>query len=265
MMKKTLLVVLLAVCCLSVGAQVGEHRSDFSVGVNGGYLWSRVNFVPSVSQAQRGAFTGGLSFRYVCEKYFKSICSLYGEVNFAQLGWKEDIRDLNDQRVVNTTTGQPEEFSYAINYVQVPLMARLAWGHERSGVNFFFQAGPQMGFCLSERSKTNFDVRKLDGGSPEPGNTLPAPNMDDRVNQVVAQDTMKVEHHFDYGIAAGIGVEFSHRKAGHFILEGRYYYGLGNIYGDSKLDYFGRSNFSNIVIKLTYLFDLARTKNDKIR
>jgi hypothetical protein len=52
---------------------------------------------------------------------------------------------------------------------------------------------------------------------------------------------------------------------GHFILEGRYYYGLGDIYGNSKSDYFGRSNFGQIVIKMTYLFDLIRTKNDKIK
>jgi hypothetical protein len=49
------------------------------------------------------------------------------------------------------------------------------------------------------------------------------------------------------------------------MLEGRYYYGLGDFYGNSKRDYFGRSNFSNIIVKLTYLFDIARTKNPKIK
>ena len=82
---------------------------------------------------------------------------------------------------------------------------------------------------------------------------------------MVAQDTMAVEKKFDYGIAAGLGVEFSHRKLGHFLIEGRYYYGLGDIYGNSKSDYFGRSNFGQIVIKASYLFDLVRTKNDKIK
>jgi hypothetical protein len=86
-----------------------------------------------------------------------------------------------------------------------------------------------------------------------------------RTSQVIAQDTMAVEKKFDYGIAGGIGLEFSHRKLGHFMIEGRYYYGLGNIYGNSKSDYFGRSNFGQIVIKATYLFDLVRTKNDKIK
>ena len=47
---------------------------------------------------------------------------------------------------------------------------------------------------------------------------------------------------------------------GHFLLEGRYYYGLGNIYGDTKRDYFARSNMGSIVIKMTYLFDIVKTK-----
>ena len=29
-------------------AQIGEHRSDFSVGVNGGYVLSSVGFTPRV-------------------------------------------------------------------------------------------------------------------------------------------------------------------------------------------------------------------------
>ena len=71
---------------------------------------------------------------------------------------------------------------------------------------------------------------------------------------------MAVEKKFDYGIAAGIGLEYTVPRVGHFLVEGRYYYGLGNIYGDSKRDYFGRSNFGNIILKMTYLFDITKTK-----
>ena len=71
---------------------------------------------------------------------------------------------------------------------------------------------------------------------------------------------MPVEHKIDYGIVAGIGMEYTIPKVGHFLLDGRYYYGLGNIYGDSKRDYFAKSNLSNIVVKLTYLFDITKTK-----
>ena len=84
--------------------------------------------------------------------------------------------------------------------------------------------------------------------------------MNDRVSTVVAQDTMAVENKFDYGIAVGAGMEYTVPKVGHFLVEARYYYGLGNIYGDSKRDYFGSSNFGNINIKVAYLFDITKTK-----
>jgi hypothetical protein len=71
---------------------------------------------------------------------------------------------------------------------------------------------------------------------------------------------MAVEKKFDYGIAAGLGAEYSIPGAGHLLLEARYYYGLGNIYGDTKRDFFGSSNYGNIVVKLSYLFDITKTK-----
>lgn len=227
-------------------AQIGEHRNDLAIGFNGGLNMSSVSFTPKVSQAKLNGITGGLSVRYVCEKYFSTVCSLYGEINYSQMGWKEDIVDVNDMPVINTATGLPEEYSRTVNYIQVPLMAHLAWGREQKGFAFFVNLGPQFGIYMSESTKTNFDFSDR--------------NSADRVNPVCAQDTMAVENKFDYGIAAGAGIEFSHPKVGHFLLEGRYYYGLGNIYGDSKRDYFGSSNFGTITVKLAYLFDIVRTR-----
>lgn len=245
-MRKLYLTILLF-ASLQASAQVGKYRNDLSIGVNGGYVMSNVGFTPKVNQTFHGGLTGGFSFRYVCEKYFSTICAVQAEVNYAQIGWKEQILDVNDAPVINQVTGLPEEYSRTINYIQIPVFAHLGWGREEKGFQFFFQAGPQIGFCLGESTKTNFNVKDA--------------NFADRVNNVVAQDTMAVENKFDYGIAAGLGLEYSHPKVGHFQLEARYYYGLGNIYGDSKKDYFGKSNFGNIVVKLTYLFDIIRTKN----
>ena len=235
-------------------AQIGEHRSDFSVGVNGGYVMSKVRFTPEVPQLQHGGITGGFSMRYVCEKYFKTICSIYAEVNYAHGGWKEDILTVNNESVILPGSGEAMAYQRTINYVQVPIFAHLAWGREVKGLNFFVNAGPQFGYYLSESSKTNFDPRNLP--------TYEDSNQD-RVNKVVAQDTMSVQHKFDYGISLGLGLEYSLPKVGHFLLEGRYYYGLGSIYGTSKRDYFGTSNYGQIVVKLSYLFDISRTKDVK--
>lgn len=236
---------------MKASAQIGEHRNDFSVGANGGYVLSSVGFTPDIPQKQHGGITGGFSYRYVCEKYFKTICSIYGEVNYSQVGWKEKILDINNAPVIISQTGEAMAYERTINYIQLPIMAHLAWGRETRGLNFFVNAGPQFGLYLSESTKTNFDVKNM-----------PATD-NDRVNNIMAQDTMAVEKKFDYGIALGLGAEYSIPKVGHFLLEARYYYGLGNIYGSSKKDYFGKSNFGQIVIKLGYLFDITRTKGVK--
>ncbi|MCI6309574.1 MAG: porin family protein [Prevotella sp.] len=245
-MRNFIISAILSIVPVAMTAQIGEHRNDLAIGFNGGLNMSSVSFTPKVSQAKLNGITGGLSVRYVCEKYFSTVCSLYGEINYSQMGWKEDIVDVNDMPVINTTTGLPEEYSRTVNYIQVPLMAHLAWGREQKGFAFFVNLGPQFGIYMSESTKTNFDFSDR--------------NAADRVNPVCAQDTMAVENKFDYGIAAGAGIEFSHPKVGHFLLEGRYYYGLGNIYGDSKRDYFGSSNFGTITVKLAYLFDIVRTR-----
>jgi hypothetical protein len=233
-------------------AQVGEYRTDFAVGVNGGYMLSKVSFTPDVPQNMLGGMTAGLTFRYNCEKYFKSLCAIVAEVNIAQTGWKEKIEGMQNQPLYYAD--DPDNalhYERKITYLQIPIFARLGWGRERKGLQGFFQVGPQIAFMLSEKTTTNL----VPGYAPTEA----------RASNIVNQETMPVEKKFDYGIAGGAGIEFSMPKVGHFLLEGRYYYGLGNIFGNSKSDYFGKSNFGQIVIKATYLFDIVKTKNDKIK
>lgn len=248
-MRKIIVIVVFALAFYTVKAQVGEYRNDFSIGANAGYVLSNVDFLPRVTQGLHGGLTGGLSARYVCEKYFNTICSIYGELNYVQAGWKESILDQKDNPVINEETGLAEQYERTINYIQVPVFAHLAWGKEHKGMQFFFQAGPQIGFLLGDRVSKNFEIENR--------------NRVDRANNVVQQDTMDIQHTFDYGIAAGAGIEYSHPRIGHFLLEARYYYGLANIYKDSKRDFFAKSSLGNIVIKLTYLFDVSRTKRSK--
>ena len=114
-------------------AQIGDHRSEFAVGVNGGYLLSRVGFTPSVPQYQHKGLTGGLTVRYTSEKYFNSICAIVGELNIAQVGWKEKILTPQDEPVINAVTGMAESYQRDMTYLQIPVFARLGWGRERSG------------------------------------------------------------------------------------------------------------------------------------
>lgn len=243
-LKTTLFAFILLAMPFRAVAQVGEYRNEFSVGGGVGVALNSVGFTPRVPQGMHIGPTAGVTARYVCEKYYSMICSIVAEVNYTSLGWKENILDAYDQKVINPVTGNAEEYSRTITYLQVPIFAHLAWGKEHSGCNFFFRAGPQLGVMLGESTSANFNISEA--------------NMQDRANSTVRQYTMDVERKFDYGIAGGLGMEYSVPHLGHFLLEGRYYYGLGNIYNDSKRDYFGKSNNSTIMVKLTYLTDIFR-------
>jgi hypothetical protein len=250
-MRKFLFVFFLSFISFAAKAQVGEYRTDFAVGVNGGYVLSNIGFQPDVPQSMLGGMTMGVTLRYTCEKYFKSICAIVAEVNLVQTGWKEKIQGLENQPLYYEGSTEALHYQRKMTYLQIPLFARLGWGRERKGIQGFFQVGPQLGIFLSESTTTNL----VDDKEPT----------EQRSSNIVKQESMPVEKKFDYGIAGGAGIEFSVPKVGHFMLEGRYYYGLGNIYGNSKSDYFGKSNFGQIVIKATYLFDIVKTKNDKIK
>lgn len=252
-MRNFLITLVSLLVAMSATAQIGDHRSELSLGVNGGYVMSNVGFNPTVPQSTLGGITGGVTVRYTCEKYFNSICALVAELNYIQTGWKEDILNSDDLPVVNPLTGQPEQYERRINYLQLPLMARMGWGRERKGFQFFFQVGPQIGLYLSDKSTANFAHADR--------------NQAERIGaqRDAVHDTLAIQRKFDYGIAGGLGLEYSHPRVGHFILEGRYYYGLGDIFNNSKRDYFGRSNLGNIVIKLTYLCDILKSNNSKIK
>lgn len=221
----------------SVFAQVGEHRNDFSVGFSGGYTLNTVSFQPAVKLAQKGDVMFGFASRYVCEKYFTAVCAVQAEVNYWNLGWREVIAD-----------GSNNSYKRNLSYVQVPLLMQMGWGRERRGAKFVFEAGPQIGYYLS--------------GSEEKGGA--EWDVSNRPNHIVYQYDREPDNSLDYGITVGGGLEVS-TAAGHFLLSGRYYYGLADIFDNSKKGVFGRSANQTLCVKLTYLFDIVRTKNDNIK
>ena len=206
-------------------AQVGDLLNNFSVGVNVGVNLTSAQFSPSVRQNQLMGTVFGVSARYISEKYFGMICGVRMEVNFSQHGWKEFVEDFDDLH-----------FQRTMNYIEIPFLAHLAFGKK---FQFFIDGGPQIGFYLNDKSKISGDWDSITGVTVE-------------------QHTLDVKHKFDYGIAGGIGFEMKTRKAGNFLLEGRYFYALSDFFGNEKKDYFGRSANTTISIKLTYLFDITK-------
>ena len=234
---KNILIGVCAICLLSgvpllSHAQVGEFRKDLAIGFNGGVNLNSIGFTPTIKQGSLMGMTGGVTLRYTCEKYFATIAAVQMEINYSQHGWEENIDD-----------GSTNTYKRVINYIEVPFFAHLGWGREQRGVQFFMNAGPQFGLYLSDKETYGGDTW----------------DVSQRPNNVTEQYGKKIENSFDYGIAGGLGLDLC-TNIGHFILEGRYYYGFGNIFSDTKKDPFSCSNNSVITIKFSYLFDILRTK-----
>lgn len=226
---RLIIVVLLASISYQGMAQVSQYRSNFSLGVGGGLNFNTVAFSPSIKQGTHQGINAGIAARYICEKYFAMICGVQVEVNLSQRGWKEKIED-----------GTGNTYQRTLNYVEIPFLAHLAFGPER-GVRFFINAGPQIGLYLSDKEEM--------GGDPW--------NPSYRPGGVTHQYGKAPDNSFDYGIAGGLGLEVR-TGAGNFLAEGRYYYGLSDIYGNSKRDYFSRSGNSTIGARITYFFDITK-------
>ena len=229
--KSIVLWILACMFVMPAMSQVGEPRNNWSIGVNGGMNMSKVSFEPSIKQKSKNGMAMGLTVRYMSEKYFKMMCGIQAEVNYVQRGWNENIED-----------GTENTYERTMNYVEIPLLAHLSFGKDAldKGVKFFVNAGPQFSFFLSESEdmSENWDTSY-------------------RPNGIVQQYGKMVENKFDYGILGGAGLELS-TGVGHFLLEGRYYYGLADFWESSKKDEFGRSGHSYMGVRLTYLFDITK-------
>ena len=109
-----ILIFALIIPCVSTSAQVGESRTDLSVGFSSGYILNQVDFTPKIKQNYKSSPFLGLTARYVCEKYFASICAIQVELNYANLGWEELIED-----------GSGNTYSRDLKYIQLPLLMQI--------------------------------------------------------------------------------------------------------------------------------------------
>lgn len=234
-------VLLLAGISLPAAAQIGEPRNNFSVGFNGGVNLNSVSFTPSIKQNSLMGITGGLTARYISEKYFAMICGAQVELNVSQRGWDQlfEIQTLDANGYEVTEKDPTKSYTRKMTYVDIPFLAHLAFGRER-GLQFFLNLGPQIGFLISESE------------------TMEGIDMNELSSTQKAVYGTKIQNKFDYGIAGGGGIEFHTKRAGSFLLEGRYYFALSDFYKTTKKDYFARAAHGTITIKFTYLFDLKK-------
>lgn len=229
-------IVLLVICSFVVGvsglwAQSSKFEKEWNVGVGFGANLSQVSFATSSKSSPFKTsswqqYQGGFSVRYITEKNL----GLIAELNYSQQGWKQKFEDDQGEEITYY------QHQHQLNYINIPFLTHIYWGNK---VRFFINLGPQIGFLLSQKEEMN-DRLKADLAS---GNFS--------ANQETGQFFNKADRIFDYGIVAGMGLEFR-TGIGHFALEGRYTFGLGDFYSNSKADHFQRSAHRVIGVKMTY-------------
>lgn len=227
-MKKSLRLRLAAALCflaalLPASAQ-RYYSPDFSLGVKAGATISRMDFVPHVRQSMTPGVTFGIMARYTEEKLF----GLIGELNITQRGWAEDFNGL------------PISYSRHLTYLQLPLLTQIRFGWERAKI--FVNLGPEAGYMLANNIKSDFDYS-------HPSTVTGFPS-----NRHTEQMSMKVATRFDYGIAGGLGAELFMARRHSLIVEGRFYYGIGNIFHANRTSTFSASRGLSIEVTLGYFF-----------
>lgn len=228
-MKTIRLLTVILVCIFisqPVSAQT-HYKARISAGVRGGVTLARQDLSPSVPQKFVMGSTGAVTFRYTEEKLF----GLVAELGWAQRGWQEDFEE------------SPLRYSRHFTYITLPVMTQIIFGGRRA--KCFINLGPEFSYMIGESISSNFDYNDLSSVTDWPER-----------QRMTEQLGMKVQNRFDYGITGGIGVEFYVQPRHSVTLEGRYYFGLGNIFKATKADTFSASRCTSIEICLGYNFRL---------
>ena len=202
----------------------GFTDHNISVGAKGGMSLSRINFQPSVSQKLIGGMVLGATVRYIQENHF----GLIAELNLEQRGWKENFKPLEGY-----------DFSRQFTYLQLPLLTHIYFGSDKA--RFFFNAGPEIGFMIGEKTSSNFDYK-------QPESIEELANSYRKLEQFI----LPVHRKFDYGISAGLGMEVTIATKHSINLEGRFYYGLNDVFKNHKTDPFQGSSSMSIMVTLGY-------------
>ena len=211
---------------ISATAQT-HYEGSISVGGKAGATLSRVNFNPSVQQVMQPGMTAGVMFRYIEEKNF----GLIAELNMTQRGWKENFEESN------------YNYSHRFTYIELPIMTHIFFGNQR--VKGFFNLGPELNVMIGNGISSDFDYQN-------------AADLDYFIQDTrhIEQMTLDISNKFDYGICAGAGMEINLNPKHSLLIEGRFYYGLTDVFPNHKTDIFSSSNSMTINLTLGYFYRL---------
>lgn len=224
------------ILCIAASAMQAQEKfkPEWNIGIGFGPTFSSVDFLPttsgnsSVDTKTWQQFHGGIAIRYISEKRL----GIIAELNYTQQGWEQKFSE--ESQHLNAT------YSRQLNYIEMPILTHIYFGNK---VRFMFNLGPKLSYLFSDKEEMSEALSDL----------LSNGNLSS--SAATYQYYRDLDKKFDYGIMAGTGIEFR-TGIGNFALEGRYYFGLSDIFNNSKSDYFGRSANRVISAKLTYYVKL---------
>ena len=218
-------------------AQQNQILHEVALGVNGGVNFYKVSFLHNNPMAAQElgdvgmsmGMKGGVTARYISMKHF----GVQLEMNWVQSGWSEKF---NNGDYINGVNFSGVEISRRLNYIEIPLLSHIYFGKK---TRFFVNLGPKLGIlAFYGELKTNMTSEQMAVFKPD----------DPRIYD-------KGHNSFDYGLCVGGGLNLQFGRL-HTILEGRYTFGFGDVYSNSKSDVYQRSNNQNVAITMAFLLPI---------
>lgn len=225
MRTRLLTLSLLIVSWLFATSVLAQKRipREVHIGAIGGANASQYDFYPSLSQKWTPSYTGGVAIRYIEETLF---------------GLQTEFL-ITRRMMVDDYEAHPEwSFQRSFTYLEVPIMAHIYFkAGERHEVAV--DMGPKIGWFLWDDVE---DGMPADFGQPG----------SETSTYTTAHHRLDVTKKFDYGIQAGLGYEYKFNKDLSMQIQGRYYYGLGNMWPETKADDFQQSSNQSIQLVLSF-------------
>lgn len=189
-----------------------------SVGVKGGMTASRFTFVPSVRQRLHTGPIAGIAVRYDVERG----ASLQAELNYRRGGWQERYDSLQTR------------YSRHLDYLELPLLTHLYLS--AGGMRFFLNAGPFFGYLLGESATSTGEANMS--------------SLDTTRHGIAARDRLF------WGLGGGPGISIPLGGRQRIELEGRFVYGLGNIWSSKRGSTYVQSSEMYFGATMNYFFRL---------
>ncbi|MFA6778550.1 MAG: porin family protein [Paludibacteraceae bacterium] len=217
-MRKILFFIFISLFC-SASAQRSKFKQEIQLGVNGGVNFAKVSFLHNDKNSNsrylgtlgmRQGLKAGISARYISQKHFGVLM----ELNYVEGGWKEKFKNEN---ILNDVDVRGLTLERSLGYLELPILAHIYFG---KNFRYFFNLGPKFGVLVNSGDlKTNYPV-------------------DSKTFQVGKLDDPRIDNNasyrkVDYGLSIGAGIDIPIWRT-RTTLEGRYTFGFGDIYSNSK-------------------------------